>query len=258
MRHVVAVGGVLLGLLFASSAGAQTFERVWVDVNFGIAVAAEDNFSIDVRTELFEEDADFGAHYSLRRGASFDVGGGVMFTPLVGAGVSFSGTAHEDVAMLSVRIPHPFFFSAFGSDTAPTDLVLQRVEGGVNIHAMFVPVQTDRVRFRVFGGPTYFRVEQDAIRDIEFDQRFGLFTPTNTIDITGFEFERVEADAWGYHAGADVSFFFTRIFGVGGFAKFSRGTVDLDNPLAATLDQDEIRSVRAGGFQVGGGVRLKF
>jgi hypothetical protein len=44
---------------------------------------------------------------------------------------------------------------------------------------------------------------------------------------------------------------------VGGFAKFSRGSIDLQNTLA-DLGEDSVVSVKAGGFQVGGGLRLKF
>ena len=60
MRYVVAVGGVVLGLVMASGAEAQsTFERGWIDVNFGVAVAAEHPFSMRATGELFDEPADF-------------------------------------------------------------------------------------------------------------------------------------------------------------------------------------------------------
>jgi hypothetical protein len=259
MRYPVAVGGVVLGVLVAASAEAQsTFERAWIDVNFGVAVAAEDAFSMDATGELFDEPADFGADYGLPRGASFDFGGGFMITPVFGVGVSFTGTAHEEEASLSARIPHPVFANLYASDDALTDEVLQRVEGGVNLQAMIVAAQTDRFRFRVFGGPTYFRVEQDAVTDIRFNQVFRIVPATNSIEITEFDSERIEGTGWGFHAGADASVFFNRIIGVGGFAKFSRGSVDLENTLATAVGEDDVVEVKAGGFQVGGGLRLKF
>jgi hypothetical protein len=259
MRNVVAVGAVVLGLAMAASAEAQsTFERGWIDVNFGVAVAAEDAFSMRATGELFDEPADFGADYGLPRGASFDFGGGFMITPVFGIGVSFSGTAHEDVAILDARIPHPIFANAYASDEAETDTMLQRIEGGVNLQAMIVAAQTDRFRFRIFGGPTYFRVEQDAVTDIRYDQAFLFLQRVNAIEITEFDHERIEGTGWGLHAGADASVFFNRIIGVGGFAKFSRGSVDLENTLATAVGLDDEVSVKAGGFQVGGGLRLKF
>jgi hypothetical protein len=259
MRNAVAVGGVVLGVLMSASAEAQsTFERGWIDVNVGIAVAAEDAFSMRATTEIFAEPADFGADYSLPRGASFDFGGGFMITPVFGLGVSFSGTAHEDSANVSARIPHPIIPNFYATDDTLTDQVLQRVEGGVNLQAMIVAAQTDRFRFRVFGGPTYFRVQQDAVTDIRYNQQFLLLARFNEIQITEFDSERIEGNGWGFHAGADASVFFNRIIGVGGFAKFSRGSVDLENTLATAIGDDDVVSVKAGGLQVGGGLRLKF
>ena len=258
LRFVTVAAALVLSAASASAQTAPAFERGWIDVNFGVAMAAEDAFSMPATGEIFAEPATFTADYALPRGASFDFGGGFMFTPYVGVGVSFSGTAHEDVVDLSVRIPHPIFFNTFATDNADTDDVLQRVESGVHIQAMLVPVQTDRFRLRFFAGPSYFRIKQDAITDIRFSQTFTLFPTTNTVTITGSDDERIEGNAWGFHAGADASFFFTRVFGVGGFARFGRANVDLENTIATTLDQDEVVRVKAGGVQVGGGLRLKF
>jgi hypothetical protein len=80
----------------------------------------------------------------------------------------------------------------------------------------------------------------------------------NAIEIAEFDHERIEGTGWGFHAGADASVFFNRIIGVGGFAKFSRGSVDIENTLATAVGLDDEVSVKAGGFQVGGGLRLKF
>jgi hypothetical protein len=265
MRHAVVVG-VMVGV-WASAGRAEaqaSFERVWIDLSFGVAAPAEDAFSMDARS-LYFEPADFGAQYSLPRGAGFDFGGGVLVTPMIGFGVSFTGTAHEHAANLSLRIPHPVSRNVFASDTAATDGVLEREEKRVNLQAMLVAAQTDRFRLRVFGGPTYFRVEQDAITYIRFDQVFVILPPANSITITGFDSERIEGTGWGLHAGADASVFFNRVVGVGGFARFSRGTVTLENTLATTVDPRrtvpsnlEDVDVRVGGIQVGVGLRLKF
>src|SRR4029079_5645034 len=60
MRYAAAVGGVVLGLVMSASADAQTtFERGWIDVNLGVAVAAEDAFSMRASGEIFSEQADF-------------------------------------------------------------------------------------------------------------------------------------------------------------------------------------------------------
>ena len=83
-------------------------------MNFGIATAAEETYSTAFQRVLFRETATFGAEYNHPRGAEFDVGGGYMFTPVVGIGLSFTGTAHRGFPTLSVRIPHPNLFNASG------------------------------------------------------------------------------------------------------------------------------------------------
>ncbi|MEX2270421.1 MAG: outer membrane beta-barrel protein [Vicinamibacterales bacterium] len=227
-------------------------ERVWIDVNFGLAWASEDSYSAEVRPVIFEELARFGATYSFPRGAEFDFGGGYMITPRFGLGVSFTGTAHEDTADLNISIPHPTFADALADDSAPTDGKLRRVEGAVNLQAMFVAMQNERVRVRFFGGPTYFNVKQDTISNITYEQAFLFFQPVNAVAIDTFETTESEASGWGFHIGGDVSYFFNRVAGVGAFARISRGNVDLDDI------GDTVSEVKAGGFQLGAGLRLRF
>jgi hypothetical protein len=232
---------------------AQSFERGWVDVNVGVAKAAGDAFSMGFTGTLFSEPAEFDASYKLPTGAAFDFGGGVMFNRYIGAGVSFTGTAHEDKASLFIRIPHPLYNNAFATDTAPTQDKFMRTEGGVNLQAMAVVAQTDRLRVRVFGGPSYFRVKQEQVSDIRYNQVYQILSRGNAVGITTYDRTETEDTGWGFHAGGDVSVFFTRVIGVGGFARFSRATVEMEDALGVTTID-----VKAGGFQTGGGLRLKF
>ncbi len=233
---------------------AAGFERGWIDVNFGVAVAATKTFETELQLPLYSETATARATYSNPTGAEFDFGGGVMFTRQAGVGISFTGTAHQDTAQLYVNVPHPFAFDAFASDSKPTNTKLQRVEGGVNIQFMVVAPVSPRVRVRLFGGPSYLRVQQDMVQAIHYDQSFLVFLPANAVEITTYDtVGKVEGAGWGFHVGGDVSMFFTRVVGIGAFARFSHATVSLDDPLSGgAID------VKAGGFQAGGGLRLKF
>jgi hypothetical protein len=119
-------------------------------------------------------------------------------------------------------------------------------------------MQTRRFRLRAFGGPTWFRMRQDAVTDLTYNQFYFIHSRTNVAELTDYEFERIDGSGWGFHAGADGSFFFTRVLGVGGFARYSRGSIDLENTVARAFGQRELVAVTAGGVQVGGGLRLKF
>jgi Legionella pneumophila major outer membrane protein precursor len=235
------------------SSGTHGFERGWIDINFGVAVAASKTFTTTLTTPLFQETRTEQASYRNPTGAEFDFGGGYMITPGVGVGISFTGTAHQDEAQLYINVPHPTRFDAFASSTKPTDAKLQRAEGGVNLQLMLVAPVSPRAKVRLFLGPTYFRVQQDMVGTIAYDQAFLVFLPVNAVDITTYENDKVEGTGWGFHVGGDVSYYFTRVVGIGGFARFSRATVSLDDPLSG-LPVD----VKAGGFQAGGGLRLKF
>lgn len=255
IRRLLMVWGSMC--LCAASASAQSkFDRGWIDVNFGVAVAAEKTRATTETVTIAREPATFETTYSFPTGAAFDFGGGVMLTPFSGIGVSVSGTAHEDVASLRIRIPHPNFFNAFATDDNETESKLQRTEGTIHIQGMFVlPTGSDRVRVRAFGGPSYFRLKMDAVTDIRYNQFFQIFNTGNVVEITTFDSEEVEETGWGFHVGGDVSVFFTRVVGVGGFARFSRGTVTIDDD--AILSNEPV-DFKTGGFQAGGGLRLKF
>ena len=232
---------------------SRDFERGWIDVNFGVAIAAEEDVSVERTYERFREDATSRVTYHNSLGASFDFGGGVMFTRQLGAGVSFGGTAHMKPADLYVDIPHPTVFNRHASDTAVTEGDLQRVEGAVHIQVMGVTELSRRARLRVFGGPTYFRVQQDLSSGITYLQAFNLLG-ANSVDITGTDIEeKLEGTGWGFHAGADFSFFFSRVVGIGAMARYSRGTVEVIEPAF-----DTPLELKAGGLQIGGGLRLKF
>ena len=63
---------------------------------------------------------------------------------------------------------------------------------------------------------------------------------------------RSKATVTGFNAGADLRWMLSRNIGVGGMLRYIRGSVDLE-----TEDDRQI-SVRAGGLQVGGGLRIGF
>jgi hypothetical protein len=226
-------------------------------VNFGIAEAGEKRYGSVFERELFDEIARFTVDYRSPLGASFDFGGGVMLTRFFGLGVSFAGTAHQDNATLGIRIPHPLFFNAHASDSTTTEGRLMRVESSTNIQAMFVRQFSDRLTGRLFGGPSFFRVRQDAVSDIRYNQQFLLLSPVNRVEILDHELDVIpyeDATGWGFHVGGDVNYFFTRVVGIGGFVRFSRGTVEVAfDPFARAPGE-----LKTGGIQTGGGLRLRF
>jgi hypothetical protein len=242
---------VWMVLIAALTARAQDYDKGWVDVNFGTAKAAKEEYTSTRVLTISQEPGGGAVAYSLPRGGAFDVGGGYMFSARAGLGVSLAGTAHEDTAGLAISVPHPFFFNASATDATVTNGTLTRTEGTRHIHAMLVAVATPHLRVRVFGGPSYFRAEQETVTGIKYDQVYQIFGRGNVVDITSYTTQKSVGTAWGFHGGGDISAFFNRVFGVGFAVRVSRGTVKLDD-----YGGEEDRKV--GGVQIGGGLRLKF
>ena len=91
---------------------------------------------------------------------------------------------------------------------------LTRTEGGVNLQTMIVPYHSDGLRVRLFGGPTYFRYSADMVGD---------FTVSRSV-VTDYDVVQTDGTGWGLHVGGDVTFFLSRFVGLGGFARYSRGS----------------------------------
>jgi hypothetical protein len=235
-----------------TSSGATDLHRYWLDLNLGVAVAAEDAYQAGFDTTLFGERARFDADYTFPRGASVDLGFGFMVTDVFGVGLSANGTAHKAPATISALIPHPRFFNAAASGSAETAVDIQRAESVVHLQGVVSVPMSDRLRLRLFGGPSYFRVKQDTVDDILYEQTAGIFTTANTVTVTGARINESEATAWGFHLGGDASYFFTRNFGLGAFARISRATVELEDLVDLVVER------KAGGFQAGGGLRIRF
>jgi hypothetical protein len=239
-----------------STAFAQNYERIWFDVNFGRARATEAVPTTSISgSDLFGETLSGTAVYEKPApGTNMDFGGGYMFSPIMGVGLSVSQSGYKDPAGLSVTLPDPFFFNDSATGNYVTEDILERRERGYHMQAMInATPESERLRVRLFGGPSYFRVQQHLVSDIQFVQFASPFFPANDVSVTGYEAPAVEGNAWGFHGGADVGMFFNRAVGVGGTVRFSRATVTMADPLT-----DSNIDLKAGGVQVGGGLRFKF
>ena len=241
-------------LSVTSSAIGQTRQKGWFDVNLGAARSRAGSVSFAFSDTVFDERLSLNSTYpDPSTGAAFDFGGGLMLSRTVGLGLSISGTGHRDPGTVGVLVPHPFFFNASASATGITQK-LTRAEGAVHVQVVAVPHSKNALQVRLFGGPSYFRYRADMVQDIAFAQAASASSRSNVVTITGSNIVEAEGTGWGFHVGGDVNYFFTRVVGVGGFARFSAGDVTIDPEPLSEVEQ----KVRVGGLQTGGGLRLRF
>ena len=220
--------------------------RGFIAINVGLQANTED-FSDNVAFSLFVEEGSHEANYKGATAQVFDVSGGgrVWRNLAIGGGVSvFSRDAEASV---SARLPHPFFFDQH-RNVAGTVAGLAQSTVAFHIQALWVAPASDSLDISVFGGPTFFTVRQDFVETIEFTEVY----PFDTAQFTGVSTMEASGSTLGFNVGVDVAFYFSEHVGVGGLARFSRGSVDF------SLAAGEVLSANVGGLQAMGGLRVRF
>jgi hypothetical protein len=198
-------------------------------------------------TDVFAEAGSIATNYGRSTGLALDLMFGQPIWGPLGVGVGADYYPRKQKATVEARIPHPFFFSHLRPATFDTPS-LKGHEAAVHIPVMWMPPSFGPVKVLVFGGPSVFRVSQTVVTDLDLDEQY----PYDTVTIAGVVTEERKGLLVGYHAGADVGYFFNRSIGIGGSALYSRATMTFDKDAEATT------TGFAGAVQAVAGLRFRF
>jgi len=241
--------GLCSTLLVSSPARAQSTEwsdRAFVNVNLGYQLTARP-FEEQLAPVIYSERALIGvAHAGDGGKLTLDLGGGVHLWKNLGVGGAFTKFAATETPTVNARIPNPAFFNQprAASKAAP----FQRAESAIHIQALYVVPVTSRIDVALSGGPSLIDVQQDFVQSIEVAEAGPPFT---TVAIGNVLLLTRDVRAFGFNAGADVTWFVTPLVGVGVTARYVRGSVT--TPLSDGSPIDLV----VGGFQVGLGARIR-
>jgi len=193
------------------------------------------------------EESTWQAEYKLRDGWWFGAGGGSrVWRNLVIAG-AYSFSRDDGPATITASIAHPFFFNQF-RNIAGESGDLHQDEHALHVSAMWMIPVTRHLEIGVFGGPSFFWVEREFVKDVQYAETF----PYDTATFTGVVVEKANANHVGAHAGVDLTWLFTPAIGVGAVVRYARASVDFDTPAGGSVSAD------VGGLQAGAGVRFRF
>jgi hypothetical protein len=177
---------------------------------------------------------------------AFSFGGAVRVAPRIWVGAQYAMFDMEAGASVTAVIPHPLLFNASRTVEGTVDDVAHN-ERNVHVAVMYaLPVQA--VDVKVMGGPTFFSVEQDFVSEVTVTETY----PFDTATFTGATTTQLSESAVGFNVGVDISRLLSKNVGVGALIRYSRGDVDFDDPVIGQ------QTVKAGGFEVAGGLRLRF
>jgi hypothetical protein len=237
---------MLAALAAALAAAPAAAQNIRIDVSGGArlgSVTATQDFTLPINREdaAITHDIDLTGGSFVDLGASFRVAGSVW----VGGAVSLLTRTVEGA--LTADIPHPFLFNQ-PREVTGTISGLENTETGVHITVGVERPLSETLDLLVFGGPSFFTVAQDLVTDIDYDSEYPFDEATFASATTA----RVTGSVFGYNAGADVSYRLSPRYSVGALFRYTRG----EGPLEAASGNEV--DITAGGFMVGGGVRIKF
>lgn len=244
---------IVTGVSLASAASHAWAQGAWPEhrLVFGVSggVQAGDNDSTyRVTFPVYDEDGELVVNQGVKGGGLLDVGAIYRIAGSFGAGVAFTSMGSSDDARFVGSVPHPLFFDRPRPiDGSEADL--DRDEKVVHLQAVWMVPLGERLSVALAGGPSFFNVNQELVRGVAFAENPPDFTTVTleSVDVT-------DASGWGYgfNFSADATYVVSGNLGVGLLLRYTRGSVDLD------LVEGETVEVDAGGFQIAGGIRVRF
>ncbi len=200
-----------------------------------------------VTYKLYGEDAVMKADYEVPAAAVFGARLGVRIWRRLTVGAGVSVLTKDATAEIDASLPHPFFFKRPRQITGVAS-DLKRDETAVYAEVGWLFPVTPRLDVAAFAGPAFFQATQQAAVKVQYSESY----PFDTATFVNVESVSRSVSATGFTVGADISYRFTRTFGLGGLFRYSRASADLE-PVAG-----QAFTIDLGGLQASAGVRFRF
>lgn len=236
--------GLFCLAMCAFATPAAQAQMTWTDKGFlnvtGGIQAGSHTLATELTFDLYDELATVRTTQDISGGAFFDLSAGYKVWRNLALGAGYSWTSSKADAAVSASIPstdvhdQPRAITASAAD-------LNHTEHGIHFMAVWMVPITDKIDVGVSAGPTIFQVKQDLPGALTISE------PGPSV--TGAAVSEVNKTTIGVNVGVDVTYLVTKRIGVGGLARYTKGSAELDGVA---------KKLTVGGFQIGGGVRIRF
>jgi outer membrane protein with beta-barrel domain len=237
----------VLTLAVSAAARAQPWEdKMYVNANLGFELSSR-TFTETLAPVIYDERGAITTTHSIDTGLTpIDVEGGVRIWRGLGAGAGFTWRSQTETATIDARVPHPTLFGQprFTSLDTPLD----HTEWALHFHVVYVLPISPRLDVALRGGPSYVSVTQDLVTNIQIAEESPTFA---TVKIAKVGATTQNEHALGFSAGGDVTYFLTRLLGVGVTLRYVSASVDFPVVGGGSTTYD------AGGLQLAFGVRIR-
>jgi hypothetical protein len=242
----------VLGLtLLSSQASAQALPwegTGFVNVNLGLQLSPASLATTDGTFTIYGKPGTLATAQTIDTGASYiDFGAGVRVSGNFGLGFSYSRSSTDGSALVNAEVPSPVVKGQPRKATS-TLAELEHIEKSLHFQAIWMLPVTDKFDVVLSGGPTWFHLSQGVVTT---PMIWEVGPPYTTVNMTT-SMVTVSDSQIGFNVGADLTYRFANNFGVGAMVRYARATAGL------TLDDGSALDVKVGGFQIGGGLRIRF
>jgi hypothetical protein len=234
---VVSIGVYLAFAGIARAQGPAPTKNIFLDVNFGVQANSQ-KLNISTTPVIYGEIAFIDSSQEFKASPLLDVTAGYRVWKDLSVALGLTTTFNKSTpATVSASIPSPVFFDRrVVTNATVTDL--NHKERSAQLLVMWSSPITDKIDGTVMAGPSFIKVFQGVPLT---SVAAGTQTPTFSVD-------EKTATKTGLMFGGDVTFLLRPKMGIGVMARYTAAKVELAG----------VPDVRVGGFQLGGGLRLRF
>lgn len=249
MTRRVAILACSVMFFAAGTASAQL--STWTDRGFlNLSGAGQTGSTTSLTTtfksfSIYNETANGSAAQTLETGGGiFDITVGARVWNNLGVGFDFFKAPSKTMnAPVAATVPDlAFYDTPRAVSTAVNNL--EYAETWVAFPIVFMIPVTDKIDVMPFAGPALVSVHLDVVDP----NTFSLASEGTSGPQLNLASTTLSKKTWGYQLGVDARYMFNRTVGAGAFLRVTKATSNLTGAV----------SVDAGGFQVGGGLRVRF
>lgn len=220
-------------------------DKIAIAVNVGYQAQSQD-IATNGTYSIYEEDATYAGTQTVGGGVIFDIGAEYRLTRSVGVGVSWSYFSDKGPIAVTAQVPHPLFSNQFRVASAQANDA-KHTESVINLDLVYRMPFANKIDLVFYGGPTIASIKHETVSTITVAPETGPSFSNPTIN--SFTLASQSKTGFGVNVGADAQYMFTPRFGAGAGIRYIYASAD----ITGAADK-----IKAGGFQVLGGLRARF
>lgn len=228
-------------LVAAKAAHAQVpspaTEKAYLNVNFGGQLASR-TLGTTTSKSIYDETATLTSTEDIKRAPLVDLSVGYRVWGDFYVGLNIWRASSSGDASYTASVPDPAVFNRPRTSNG-TASGLSRTELAFSPNVSWVTAVTDKLDLSVGVGLSLIQLKQELVGDFT--------VPAGTQNVVASSSEQ-DGTAKGVYGALDLIYSLAPKIGVGGFVRYSGGSVDLD----------AVQDHNVGGMQAGGGIRLRF